>query len=379
MRKESPQLEFDIDMNNTLRIQVPSGEPLMPEREYRVRNLITFSMIEKIIYQNIEGVKSRNTIDVSTAVGSAIDWFLVPANFIYRFRDDYCFDPERFYTKWDLKDVFSRFYPTGYDFEKILRILEDYRPKFVQNNPLYPANLALERRRIKKALIPVWNAIAKQFKLDSLELQEIMQNENGILLPSGKLATHETIEQIGQRIVNDKFDALIDDDKDYTYIAKPNCLLVYKFEKQTFHIHVQPDYIKRLRVKRKTTTKRQIVAKLIVGDFKDTEKKNLSDFSTPFGKTMLVYNWLLAQIGRNFKLNQLSWVKLDNRQKRRVFLIPQEVKNPVPSDKIQTALEFLQEDNEEIFSPLPKLTADDQRKAKKIFEQALGISKQIKI
>lgn len=378
-RKETPQLEFDIDPDNTFRAFAPIGDPVTPEQEYKARNHISFSPIEKIIFQNIEGVKPRNTIDASAAVGSAIDWFLVPANFIYRFRDDYCFDPQRFYTDWDLKDVFSRFYATGFDFEEILRILEDHRPRFIQNNPLYPANLALERGRIKRALIPMWDEIAKQFKIDSLEHQEIMTNENGILLPSGKTASEETVKQIGQRIVRDRFDVLVDDDKNYTYIAKPDCLLVYELDGETFHIQIQPDYIKRLREKRKSVAKRQIVTKRIVGDFKDTDKKDLTNFLTPFGKTMLVYTWLLNQIGQNFKESQLTWVKLTNGQKRRVFLIPQEVRNPVSSDKVQTALEFLQEEGDEIFSPLPKLTKADEELARSIFEKALLISRQIKI
>jgi len=377
--RESGQLEFGIEENNIFRAFVPFETPLSPEPEYIAKNLVSFSTIEKIIYSEIEKVKPKDTIDVAMVIGTAVDWFLVPANFIYRFRDDYCFDPNRFYTDWDLKDVFSRFYPTGFGFEKMLSVLERHRQRFIQNNPLYPANLTLERSRIKKALFSVWEDIAKEFKIDMLEYQEIMTNKDGFLLPSGKPATEETIKQIGQRIVKDRFDSLVDDDKDYTYIAKPDCLLIHDLDGEIFHIQVQPDYIKRLREKRKSVKKRQVVIKRIVGDFKDSQKKDLTDFSTPFGKTMLVYTFLLDLIGQKFKLNQLSWVKLDNRQKRKVFLIPQEVRNPIPQDEIQTAIEFLQEKESEFFSPLPKLKEEEAVYAKKILEEALRISKQVKI
>lgn len=375
-RKETAQMEFNIGADNSLTAMTQIATS--PEQEQRAQRLVTFSDIERVIYRDIEKVPPRNTFDVSAIIGAGIDWFLVPANFIYRFRDNYCFS-EELYPDWNLKEVFSKFYPTGWGWEKYLHILEDHRKDFVENNPLYPANFALERGNIKRALIPIWKNVAKKFRIDSLEIQQIMVNQGDLLLLSGKPATTETVGEIGQRIVRERFDVLVDDDKNYTYLAKPDCLLVYELDGQTFHIQVQPDYIKRLREKRKSVKKRQIIVKRIVGDFKDSDRKDLTDFSTPFGKVMLVYNWLLSQAGQRLKMNQLTWVRLSNRQLRRVFLIPQDVVKPVPLDNVETGLEFLQEKNGDIFSPMPKLSQEEETIAKDLLEQALRKSREVRI
>jgi len=376
-RKEAPQMEFNIGIDNSFAVMTQVATS--PEQEQRAQGLITFSDIERIIYRDIEKVPPRNSFDVGAVIGTGIDWFLVPANFIYRYRDDYCFS-EEFYPDWKIEDVFSKFYPTGFGFDKYLDILQKHRREFQgKYNPLYPANLALERRNIKRALIPLWEEIAKEFKIDSLEVQGIMENVEGVILPSGKTASAETVGQIGQRIVRERFDALVDDDKNYTYLAKPDCLLVYELDGQTFHIQVQPDYIKRLREKRKSVKKRRIVIKRIVGDFKDSDRKDLTDLSTPFGKVMLVYNWLLSQIGQRLKMNQLTWVRLSSRQLRRVLLIPQEVAHPVALDKVETGIEFLQEESGDIFSSMPKLSPRNEELARDILEKALRVSRQVKI
>lgn len=348
-------------------------QPAGREREPRIHRLITLSDIETIIYRRIAKVEPNGQISAAAAVGGAIDHFLIPANFIYRYRDDYCFPPE-LHPDWDLQSVFARFYPTGYRFGEILEILEKHRPRFCEQNPLNPANLALERRNIKRKLVPVWQEIAKRFKIDFFNLQGVMDIERNSLIFGGRTASEEDIAQITGRIIHNRFDDLVDDDKDYTYIARPDCLLAYESNGQTFHIQVEPDYIKRLRERRKTVKKRHIVTKRIVGDFKDSDKRDLTDFSTPYGKTMLVYNWLLSQIGERFKWNQLTFVRLNNRQKRRVFLIPQEVGKQIDSGSVQTALEFLRADGSEIFSPMPQLSEDLRDMAKTTLDQALLLS-----
>ena len=366
---------FDIDPSNSFATMTQVATS--PEQEHRVKGLISFSDIEKIIYRDIEKVPPRNTFDVSAVIGAGVDWFLVPGIFIDHFRADYCF-PEELYPDWDIKDVFSRFYPTGYDRDKYLELLKNHRKRFIQSDPLRPANSALERRNIKRALIPLWEEIAKEFKFDSLEVQQIMANQGNFLLSSGKPATTETIGQIGQRIVRDRFDALVKDDRDYTYIAKPRCLISFEVDGHTFNLQVEPDYIKRKREKRKSTIKRQIVAKRIVGDFKDSQRRDLTDYTTAFGKTMLVYNFLLGQIGQRF-VEKVTWIKLPNGQRRRVFIIRAHVSKPVPADRIETALEFLQEESGEIFTPMPKLSQEEEAMTKDLLEQALRISRQVKI
>lgn len=93
---------------------------------------------------------------------------------------------------------------------------------------------------------------------------------------------------------------------------------------------------------------------------------------------MLVSNFLLSQIGRNFKQNQLRWVRLPNRQVRRVFSIPQDLAKPVPSNQVQTALEFLQEEDGEIFTQMPSLTDELSEAAVNILKEALKISAKVK-
>lgn len=375
-RKEAPQMEFDIvgaDNSFAAMIQVATS----PEQEQKVQGLISFSDIEKIIYRDIEKVPPRNTFDISAVIGAGIDRFLVPAHFINRFRDDYCF-PEELYPDWNIKDVFSKFYPTGFGFDEYLELLKRHRKRFIQSDPLKPANSALERRNIKRALIPLWEEIAKEFKIDSFEIQQIMANQGGFLLSSGKPATTETVGQIGQRIVRERFDALVDDDKDYIYIAKPRCLISFEVDGITFNAQIEPDYIKRKREKRKSTIKRQVVVKRIVGDFKDSQRRDLTDYTTAFGKTMLVYNFLLGQIGQRF-VEKVTWIRLPNRQLRRVFVIRERVSRPVPADRVQTALEFLQEESGEIFTPMPKLSQEEETMAKDLLEQTLRKSRQIKL
>ncbi len=358
--KESPQLLL-FEENPTV-----SSEKL-----YKADRLVTFSQIEKTIFRDTQ---QRLDLNINSIIGSAIDHFLVPANFIYRYRVDYCFTPERF-SDWNLKDVFSRYYPTGFGFEKHLQILEDHRSRFINNNPLRTDNTALERHNIRDRLIPVWEEVAKKFKLPTYELQEIMDNKNNILLPSGKPATEESIKEIGQRIVFEKFDQLVEDDKDYTYIAKPDCVLIWELDGQTFHIGVQPDYIKTVRKGRKSVEKRRIVNRRIVGDYKDSEKKDMRNLKTPYGKSMLVYDFLSTYIGQRLKQTP-KWIKTYSG-KRRVFLIPETVSMPIPEDKVVSGLEFLRAEN--MFEPMPKLTEEQKQMAVNLINESLLISQRLKI
>lgn len=377
MRKiETGQLQFIAGSENRLIPERPTGPASNPEQEIRLVNLITFSQIERIIYHKIHEVRFTGSLDARSAVGAAIDHFLVLANFIYRYRDDYCFNPNIIYATWNLEDVFSRFYPTGWGRDKFIHALREFRPSFADDvNPRY----ALTKDSIKKNLIPLFNKVAGNFSLDALNLQNVAALEANRLQTSDKTASSETISEIAQRIVTERFDALVDDDQDYTYIARPDCVLVYKLNGEIFHIQVQPDYIKRLREKRKTTRARQIVARRIIGDFKDSDFRNLEDTQSPSGQTMLVYSWLLAEVGKRFKQNQRKWTRLSSGQKRPVFLIPQEITNPIEADKVQTALECLREESGEIFKPLPTLTEKSAQRAKNDLEQALTISRRVKI
>jgi len=373
-RVDAPQLAFVVGPENTWHAPEPVGQPLPVETEHRISSLVTFSQIEKIIYRDIENVEPKDLFSSSAAVGAAIDQFLVPANFIYRYRADYCFPPE-LYPEWNLDEVFARYYPTGWGYQNILDLLKKHRANFTdRHNPLNPQNPNLERDNVKKRLLPLWTEVAKGFNLEGLSIQNVMAQENSALVASAKTASSETVAKIAQRVVTERFESLVDDDKDYTFIAKPDCLLVFEVDDQPTYLHIQPDFLKRQR-ERKSTAKRRIVTVRKIGDFKDSDKKDIANYSTAYGKTMLVYNWLLLQIGQKLKQNQLDWVKLASGHKRRVFVIPQEVKNPIPAGNVQTSLEFLQEEVGLLSYTMPTLSTKDQELAQSILEQAIRIAR----
>ena len=373
-RPYAGQLDYYIGPDNTFRAIPPFGEPTEPEKEYKVERLVTFSDLEKEIYRSHK-FEARDVVSRGAAVGAAIDWFLVPANFVYRHRDNYFF-PEELYPDWDLETTFSNYYPTGYGWDDYLEILKWHRKKYVQENPLNPANLALERQNVKRTLFPLWNEAAKKFKVDVLSFQGMMVRSGNVLLPSGETVSAETVAQIGQRIVKEKFDALVDDDKDYSFFAKPGCMIPIG----DYHLWVEADFVKNLRTKRKSVRERikrgeklgkRIMAKRIIGDFKDSDWKDLEDLRGPFAESMFLYNSLLSIIVRKIKLNQVIWARFSNGQGRRTFIIHLDAPDVTPEGRTETSLTFLRESGEEMFAPMPRLSQEAQKRAKEILERNL--------
>ena len=355
---------------------------------YLAQNLITFSQLERIIYRQAGQRELTSVFEAQTAVGSAIDYFLVFANFIWGYRGGYCAKPDGRnpgFSDNKVADTFFQFHPTGWkrEKEKMVDLLLKHRSRFFMfagRTDFEPKELVFTKTGIRQSLIPLWEEAARKFGLDTLQVQNVMALQDQSLAPSQKAALSESTSQIAARIITERFDALVKNDPDYAYLAKPDCLLVYKVDGETFHIQVQPDYIKRLRGDRKTTKARHIVVKRIIGDFKDS-KRQILDRTTPYGQAMHLYNGLLAQVGQRFKQNQLKSVRegIANLRERKVFLIPQDVTRPIEADQVQTALEFLQEEESEIFTPMPALTEQDARLAIEILEQNLRISQTVKI
>lgn len=376
------QSDFYIGQDNTFRAIPPFGEPAGPEKEYKVERLVTFSDLEKEIYRSYK-FEAKDVVSRGAAVGAAIDWFLVPANFVYRHRNNYFF-PEELYPDWDLETRFSSYYPTGYGRNEYLEILKWHRKKYVQENPLNPANLALERRNVKKTLFSLWEEAAKKFKVDVLSFQGIMVRSGNVLLPSGETASAETVAQIGQRIVRERFDALVDDDKDYSFFAKPGCMIPIG----PYHLWVEADFVKNLRTNRKSVRERikkgeklgkRIMAKRIIGDFKDSDRKDLEDLRGPFAESMFLYNFLLWVIVRKIKLNQIIWTRFSNGQGRRAFIIHLDAPDVTPEGKTETSLTFLRESGEEMFAPMPNLSQEAQKRAREILEKNLKRAVEIRI
>src|SRR4030043_845669 len=127
-RIEAGQTQFFVSPDNQFVAEPESDQPAIPEREYRVESTITFSKLEKLI-RGEKPVQSTFNFEASAAIGSAIDHALVPANFIYRYRDNYCF-PEELYPEWQIEPVFVKFYPTGWNRYEILDLLKRHRPRF---------------------------------------------------------------------------------------------------------------------------------------------------------------------------------------------------------------------------------------------------------
>jgi len=385
------QLAF-VDVGNAWTAPEPVGEPPELERKLRPPRIITFSRIEQIIYEQ-EGIETSGPISANTAIGSAIDYFLVPAQFIYRYRADYCFDPNdpTYDREWDLANVLGMYYPTGHKRDEYLEILTYFRKDFIKENPLRPGNSQLERGAIKKRLIPLWNEIAGNFKLDSFELQHVMDQRGNVLLPSGRKASEESIRDIAQRIVVERFDSLVEDDPNYSYFAKPDCLLSYNVDGVDFSILVQPDSVERLRETVKAVKRRlekgelkrsqTAVVKRIISDQKDTSVKDLSDPSTAYGKTMGIYQKLLRQIGRRIKLSpgNIKWINFPNDRVQRAFIIPSDSETSVPAESVETRIQFLRENATSMSIVMPEFNPETETRFDEILKDTLKRSTQSKL
>ena len=382
------QLAF-VDVGNTWTAPEPVGEPPELERKLRPPRIITFSQIEKIIYEQ-NGVESKGIFNANLAIGTTLDYFIVPGEFIYGNRADYCF-PQELYPEWELHKVFGQQLPTAYSSRKAdyLELLERHRERFTEKPPLRPEDPPLERWLIKQRLIPLWDEVAQKFKLPALALQHVMDQEGNFLLPSGHSASEETVKGMAQRIIVERFDSLVKDEPNYNYIAKPDFLIPYIVDGEEYSILVQPDYIKTLKTNKKSVKERErkdqipryksVVAKRIVGDFKDSEIRDLFDPTTAYGKSIRLYNWLLTQIGQRLRRGpkDKKWITFTNGQGQYVFILPSEEK--FPAESIQTALEFLREDVDRMYVPLPTLSPEDEELAKQILEETLLASQQSKL
>lgn len=388
-RVSKAQLEFVLGAENTWTAPEPVGEPPELEKKLRPPRIITFSQIERIIYEQ-EGIESQGVFNANLAIGTAVDYFLVPGEFVYRNRADYCFAPE-LYPEWDLDKVFGPYLPTAYLTRRAeyLDLLKRHRERFTEEPPLRPKDPPLERWLIKKRLIPLWNEVAQKFKLPALALQHVMDQQGNFLLPSGHSASEETVKGIAQRIIVERFDSLVKDEPNYSYIAKPDFLINYIANGEEYSILVQPDYVKTLKTKKKSVKERTrkdqipryktLVAKRIVGDFKDSEIRDFFDPTGAYGKSMRLYNWLSYQVGQRFRRGpkDKKWITHQNDQGQYAFIIPLEER--FPAERVQTGLEFLRENADKMYVPMPALSPEDEALAKRDLDQALIASQQSKL
>ena len=76
----------------------------------RINRHITFSKLERRLYQ-IRGVEPKGLVGRELTAGTAIDEFLILANFVYRYRALFC---RRDNEDWTAEDAFWKFLPTAY-------------------------------------------------------------------------------------------------------------------------------------------------------------------------------------------------------------------------------------------------------------------------
>ena len=387
-RTPENQLAF-AEVGNTWTAPEPVGEPPELERKLRPPRIITFSQIEKLIYEQ-EGIKSQGIFNANLAIGTAIDYFLVHGEFIYRNRADYCLPPE-LYPGWDLHRIFGQHLPTAYPSRRAdyLELLERHRERFTKDPPLRPGDSPLEKWLIKQRLIPLWDEVGEKFKLPALALQHVMDQDGNFLVPSGRTASEETIKDIARRIVDVRFDSLVKDEPNYSYMAKPDFLITYIVGGEEYSILVQPDYVKSLKTNKKSVKERErkdqipkyksIVAKRIVGDFKDSEIRDLFNLETAYGKSILLYDWLSNQIGRRLRKGPKNkkWLTFPDGKGQFAFIIPSEER--FSAENVQTGFEFLREDADKMYVPMPPLSQEDEKLAKQILEDALRRSTQSRL
>ena len=116
--------------------RLPIGETAKRREStyYVAQNLITFSQLERIIYRQASQPELTSVFEAQTAIGSAIDYFLVLANFIWGYRGGYCAKPDDpknpGFSADELTAVFSQFHPTGWEREKMLHLLFKHRERF---------------------------------------------------------------------------------------------------------------------------------------------------------------------------------------------------------------------------------------------------------
>ncbi|PJE57924.1 MAG: hypothetical protein COU81_03500 [Candidatus Portnoybacteria bacterium CG10_big_fil_rev_8_21_14_0_10_36_7] len=343
---------------------VPSGKP---ERKIRANSFITFSQLENLVAPSDTG---HLFFDARMQGGSAVDSLLVLAKFVFQNRGSYCKREEET-PEWNLDDVFSGYIPTGQSASKLLGILYKSRPDFraPKEGPTYA--------HLKNKLLGLWPQVAKLHKLDTLSVQSIMAIQGSFFVPSDQTAIAEPLGQIAARVVTERFDDLVAH-SDYTHLARPDFGILYRHNGQTTLIQVQLDYYSRLKEEQQTTAQKHLLVKRRLGDYKDSEKKDLGDLNTAQGRRFLVYNWLASESLVRFR-HIITWLQFPNGQKRPVFLI--DPKSPPLHRKqdCEVAIEFIKEEGPKILTPMPKLSPEATEYAKDLISQAIAESKRNKL
>lgn len=343
---------------------IPKGKP---EREIRADSFITYSQLERMIAPEEVG---RLFFDARMQVGSAIDSFLLIAKFAFQNRGSYC-KSEKETPDWNLDDVFSGYMPTAQGASKLIEILYRSRTNFKapKEGPTYA--------HLKSKLLELWPQVAKLHKLDTLSAQSTMATQADMFTQANQAAVTEPLEQIATRVITERFDELVAH-SDYTHLARPDFGILFRHNGQITIIQVQLDYYSRLKDEQQTTAQKHLLVKRRLGDYKDSERRNLDDPSTTQGKRYLVYNWLATEALTRF-VHKITWLKFPNGHVRPVFAIDLESPPKFPEQDCEVALEFIREEGSQILSPMPKLTSQEKDTARLLVESAVAESKRSKL
>lgn len=350
-------------------ISAPIGEPATVESEIIIPRPISFSKIENQIHINY-GVEPKGLIGEGLVKGTAIDDFLVLVNFIYRYRSKFSL-PDN--DEWTAEEAFWQFIPTGFPNvkEKMFSLLYKHRPNFLR---------VFDKKEIRKRLVPLWIDIAKASGIDSLSFQSTMEKENGYFVESHKTASSEGIMDIAKRIINERFYSLIDDDQDYTYYARPDFFIAYDLDGKTYHIQIQPDYVKNLRTGSESVRKRiaageklnkRIVAQRIIGDFKDSEVADLRSTTGPRAESRRLFTWLMLEAGAKGRMTQAVWTRLSGGQAQKAIIIPLDAKAMISPRRVDTRLTVLRADRENMDFRMQHPTRESERKLKESLDEIL--------
>lgn len=347
--------------NPKFRLRKPRTEVIESEKPYRIDRIVSATDI--ISSFNEGGSSGSDIFSAAMILGNVMEDMAADAELIYRERAWYCQDPKE-NPEYSLRGILPYYFPTGKSFFRHLAILEKHRPSFIEAQI---GHRPFEREQIKKNLIPVLDEVAKNFRLPDLGYQSTIINEGGLLLPSGRTATSENIAAIARNLIGKKFDTLVADDPDYRKIFQPDFFIKFGMKGKTFHINVRPDFIEEIKGGQQTTQTKMkkglVVAKVLVGDFKNSERAMFEDPDSPIGRSVRLLRYFDEGIAQKYSPDLLRRkIRISGRSIRdeRGFVISKET--PVTHQPEETGTVFIcfKEDGEEMILEMPKLTAEEK-------------------
>lgn len=369
MAKAGPeQMRFGIRDGKTDKARLKLGKvpakPTEPEGPHWLPGLVSSTDVTRSFFEGQD--KTPDFITGSLMLGNFVDELAMIGNLINSERAWYC-APKEENPKKSVGKILPGSLPTALNFHDVRRLLEDFRPLFQKSEE---GHRPYEREEIKRKLHEVWPEIARRLDIRSFFYQSTMINQNGILLPSGRTASPEEVSDIAARIIDKRFDTLVENDPDYNAIFQPAFVFEMTIGERKRHLYVRPDRIEVLKPGQKTTQEKvrkgQIVKRIMVTDIKNSRKELFEDPKSPIARTIRFTRMVDEQIARKFDWNLL----IDNARtqgwsvrSQRVFLITSQTPDSFPPDQTETKYICLDEEGEDVEVPMPQLTKEEKKLA----------------